>query len=105
MPPRRNPVTRPNALAIGNVEDDIHLEPMDISVYKVVRPGKEQVMDAIGQLVLALDCNRVVRQPTLGLGCFLKDFCSNHSKSFDKIYDRLSVENWQNNMKELLTTT
>ena len=105
MPPRRNPVTRPNALEIGNVKDDIHPEPVDISVYKVVHSGRVQVMDAIGQLVSALDCNRVARQPALGLDCFLKGLCSNHLDSFERICNHINVETWQNNMEELLSTT
>jgi hypothetical protein len=54
---------------------------VDISTYETAPPGS-QVMDAIGQLVSALDRDRVARQPVEGTGCSLKDYCSHHSKEF-----------------------
>jgi hypothetical protein len=76
MPPRRNPATGPNTLEIGEVS--VHPEPMDIPIDEVTLLGS-QVMDAIGQMVLALDRDGVVRQPAEGTRCFLKDFCSHHT--------------------------
>jgi hypothetical protein len=58
MPPQRNPATGSNALKIGSPKGNVHLEPVDIPAYETA-PPKSQVMDAIGQLVLALDCDRV----------------------------------------------
>jgi hypothetical protein len=55
-------------------------------------------------LVLALDCDRVARQPIEGTKCSLKDFCSNHSKSFDGRGDHIHAENWLNGVEELLAT-
>jgi hypothetical protein len=60
MLPQRNPTTGPNALEIGSPEGNVHLEPVDILTYETATPGS-QVMDAIGQLVSALDCDRVAR--------------------------------------------
>jgi hypothetical protein len=65
MLPRRNPTTRPNALEIG--EGSVNLEPMDIPIDEATLLGS-QVMDVIGQLVLALDRDRVARQPAEGIG-------------------------------------
>ena len=61
-------------------------------------------MDAIGQLVSALDCEMVATQPVEGTGCSLKDFCSHHSESFDERGDHIHVENWLNDVEELLAT-
>ena len=61
--------------------------------------------DAIGQLVSALDRDKLTRQPIEGTGCSLKDFCSHHSLSFDGKGDHISAENWLNDMEELLATT
>jgi hypothetical protein len=72
MSPRRNPATRPNALEIKSPEGNVRPEPMVIPVYEVVPQG-HQVMDLIGQLVSALDCYRVARQPVEGIGYSLKD--------------------------------
>jgi hypothetical protein len=58
MPPRRNPTTGPNALEIG--EGSVHPEPVDIPVEEATLPGS-QVMEAIGQLVSAINRDRVVR--------------------------------------------
>jgi hypothetical protein len=58
MPPQRNPATGPNALDIG--EGSVHPEPVDILVEESTLHGS-QVMEAIGQLVLAIDCDRVAR--------------------------------------------
>jgi hypothetical protein len=101
MPPRRNPATRSNALEIG--DGSVHPEPMDIPIDGVTLPGS-QVMDAIGQLVSAIDCDRVARQPTERIGCSLKDFCSHHSESFDGRGDHIRAENWLNDVEELLAT-
>jgi hypothetical protein len=101
MPPRRNPATGPNALDIG--EGSVHLEPVDIPVEESTLPGS-QVMEAIGQLVSAIDRDRVARQPVEGTGCSLKDFCSHHSESFDGKGDHTSAENWLNDVEELLAT-
>ena len=60
------------------------------------------MMDAIGQLVYALDYDQAARQPTSGLGCSIKDFCSHYSNSFDGIGHYISAENWLNDMEELL---
>jgi hypothetical protein len=56
-------VTKPNVLEIE--EGSVHLKPVDISIDEATLPGS-QVMDAIGQLVLALDHDRVTRQPAEG---------------------------------------
>ena len=58
MPPRRNPATGPNALEIG--EGSVHLELVDIPIDEATLLGS-QVMDAIGQLVSALDRDRIAR--------------------------------------------
>jgi hypothetical protein len=75
MPPRRNPAIGPNALEIG--EGSVHPELVDIPVEEVTLPGS-QVMEAIGQLVFAIDRDRIARQPVEGTRCSLKDFCSHH---------------------------
>jgi hypothetical protein len=62
-------------------------------------------MDTIGQLVLTLDRDRLARQPVEGTGCSLKDFCSHHSTSFVGRGDHINVENWLNDVEELLATT
>jgi hypothetical protein len=67
-----------------------------------VTPGS-QVMEAIGQLVSAIDHDRVARLLVEGAGCSLKDFYSHHSESFDGKADHISAENWLNDM-ELLAT-
>jgi hypothetical protein len=76
---------------------------MDIPADDATLPGS-QVMDAIGQLVSAIDRDRVTRQPAKGIGCSLKDFYSHHSKSFDGRGDHISAENWLNDLEELLAT-
>jgi hypothetical protein len=101
MPPRRNPATGPNALDIG--EGSVHPKPVDIHVEESTLHGS-QVMEAIGQLVSAIDRDRVARQPVEGIGCSLKDFCSHHSESFDGKGDHTSAENWLNDVEELLAT-
>ena len=58
MPPRRNSATEPNALDIE--DESVHPEPLDIPIDEATLPGS-QVMDAIGQLVLALDHDRIAR--------------------------------------------
>jgi hypothetical protein len=63
------------------------------------------VIDAISQLVSALDCNRVTRQPVEGIECSLKDFCSHHSESFDGRGNHISTKNWLSDVKEFLATT
>jgi hypothetical protein len=92
MPPQRNPATRPNALEIESLKENVHLKPMDIPVYETASP-RSQVMDMIGQLVLALDRDRVARQPVEETRCFLKDFCSHHLESFDGRGDQIRPEN------------
>jgi hypothetical protein len=99
MLPRRNPTTGPNTLEIG--EESVHPEPVDIPVGEATLP-RSQVMEAIGQLVSAINHDRVARQPVEGIGCSLKDFCSHHSESFDEKGDHTSAENWLNDMEELL---
>jgi hypothetical protein len=101
MPPRRNPTTEPNALEIG--EGSVHPEPVDILVEEVTLP-RSQVMEAIGQLVSAIDRDRVARQPVEGTGCSLKDFYIHHSKSFYRKGDHTSAKNWLNDVEELLAT-
>ena len=61
-------------------------------------------MDTIGQLVSALDHDRIARQPVKGTVCSLKDFCSHHSESFDRKGDHIHTENWLNSVEELLAT-
>jgi hypothetical protein len=77
MLPQRNPTTGPNTLEIG--EGSVHPELVDIPIDEVTLLGS-QVMDVIGQLVSALDHDRVARQPTNRTGCSLKDFCSHYSE-------------------------
>ena len=45
-----------------------------------------------------------MRQPTEGIGCSLKDFCSHHSESFEGRGDHIHAENWLNDVEELLAT-
>jgi hypothetical protein len=101
MLPRRNLATGSNALKIG--DGSVHLEPVDIPIDGATLPGS-QVMDVISQLVSAIDRDGVVRQPAKGTGCSMKDFCSHHSESFDRRGDHIRVENWLNDMVELLAT-
>jgi hypothetical protein len=101
MPPQRNLATKPNALEIR--EGNVHLEPVDILVEEATLLGS-QVMEAIGQLVSAIDRDRVARQPVEGTGCSLKDFCSHRSESFDGKGDHTSAKNWLNDVEELLAT-
>jgi hypothetical protein len=88
-------------LEIG--DGSVHPKPIDIPIDDATLPGS-QVMDAIGQLVLAIDRDSVARQPVEGTGCSLKDFCSHHLESFDERGNHISVENWLNDVKELLAT-
>jgi hypothetical protein len=81
----------------------VHPKPVHIPIDEAMLPGS-QVMDAIGQLVSALDCDRVARQPTEGIVCSLKDFCSHHSDSFDEKGNHIRAENWLNDVEELLAT-
>jgi hypothetical protein len=101
MPPRRNLATGPNVLEIGSLEGNIHPEAVDIPTYKIA-PLKGQVMDTIGQLVLALDRDRFARQPVEGTRCSLKDFCSHYLESFDGRGKHIRAENWLNDVEELL---
>jgi hypothetical protein len=55
---QRNPTIRPKALEIG--EGNVHPEPVDIPIEEATLP-KSQVMEAIGQLVSAIDRDKVVR--------------------------------------------
>jgi hypothetical protein len=84
-------------------EGSIHPEPVDIPIEEAKLP-RSQVMEAIGQLVSAIDRNKVARQPVEGTRCSLKDFCSHHSKSFDGKGDHTSAEKWLNDVEELLAT-
>jgi hypothetical protein len=88
-------------LEIG--EGSVHTEPVDIPIDEATLLGS-QVMDAIGQLVSALNRDRVTRQPTKGTRCSLKDFCSHHSESFDGRGNHIHAENWLNDVEELLAT-
>jgi hypothetical protein len=101
MPPQRNPVIGSNALEIR--EGSVHLEPVDIPNDEVTLPGS-QVMDAIGQLVSAIDRDKIVRQLVERIGYSLKDFCNHHLESFDGSGNHIHAENWLNNLKELLAT-
>jgi hypothetical protein len=101
MPPQRNLATEPNALEIG--DGSVYPEPVDIPIDDATLPGS-QVMDAIGQLVSAIDHGRVARQPAEGTGCSLKDFCSHHLESFDGRDDHIRAENWLNDVEKLLAT-
>jgi hypothetical protein len=101
MPPRRNPATGPNALEIG--EGSVNLELVDIPIDEATLLGS-QLMDAIGQLVLAVDCDKVARQPAKGAVCSLKDFYSHHSESFYVRADHIHAKNWLNNVDESLDT-
>ena len=90
-------------MGIGGLEGSVHLEPVDIPMYETAPLGS-QVMDAISQLVSALDHDRLARQLVEGTECSLKDFCSHHSASFDGRGDHISAENWMNDVEELLAT-
>ena len=70
-----------------------------------IAPLRSHVIDVIGQLVSALDCDRLTRQPIEGTRCSLKDFCSHHLGSFDGRCDHISAKNWLNGMEELLAIT
>ena len=100
----RNPTTELEALEIGSPEGNVHPRLVDILVYEAA-PLRNQVMDAIGQLVLALDHDRVTRQLVKGTGCSLHDFWSHHLKSFDGRSDHISAKNLLNDVEELLATT
>jgi hypothetical protein len=80
-----------------------HTLGLDIPIDEATLPGS-QVIDTIGQLVLALDRDRVARQLAEGTGCSLKDFCSHHLESFNRRGDHICAEKWLNDMKELLAT-
>jgi hypothetical protein len=88
---RRNRATGPNALEIRNPEDEVHPEPVDIPFYEASPPRRGQTMDAISQLVSALERDRVARQPVAESGCSLKDFCHHKSDSFDGTGDHISA--------------
>jgi hypothetical protein len=90
-------------MEIGSPEGNVHLEPVDIPTCERTPPGS-QVMDTIGRLVLALDSNRIARQPVKGTRCSLKDFYSHHSESFDERGDHIRAENCLNDVEELLET-
>ena len=55
-------------------------------------------------MVSAFDRDRIARHPAEGTGCSLKDFYSHHSESFDGRGDHICVENWLNDVEELLVT-
>jgi hypothetical protein len=78
-------------------EGSVHPKSVGIPIDETTHPGS-QVMDAIGLLVLAIDHDRVTRQPAKGTRCSLKDFCSHHSESFDGTGDHTSAENWLNDV-------
>ena len=99
----KEPATGPKALEIGSPKGNVHPEPVDIPAYET-EPPESQVMDTIGQLVSALDHDRVTRQLVEGTGCSLKDFCSHYLESFDGRGDHIHPENWLNDVEELLTT-
>jgi hypothetical protein len=101
MSPRRDPTTGPNTLEID--DGSVHPKPVDIPIDEATLLGS-QVIDAIGQLISAIDRDRIARQPAEGIGCSLKDFCSHHSKSFDGRGDHIHVENSLNEVEELLAT-
>ena len=61
-------------------------------------------MDTIGQLVSALDRDRIARQPAEGTRCSLKDFCSHHLEGFDERGNHIHAENFLNDVEELLAT-
>jgi hypothetical protein len=98
---RRDLATGPNTLEID--DGSVHPKPMDILINEATLPGS-QVMDAIGQLISAIDRDRIVRQPAKGTRCFLKDFYSHHLESFDGRGDHIRVENSLNDVEELLAT-
>jgi hypothetical protein len=81
----------------------VHPKPVDIPIDEVTLLGS-QVMDAIGQLVSILHRDRVAQQPAEGTGCSLKDFCSHHLENFEGRGDHICVENWLNDVEELLAT-
>ena len=101
MPPRRNLTTKPNALEIR--ERRVHPKLVDIPINEATRPGSH-VIDTIGQIVSALDRDKIARQPVEGTGCSLKDFCSHHLESFDGKGDHIHAKNWLNYVEELLAT-
>jgi hypothetical protein len=104
MPPQRNLAIGPNTLEIGSLKGNVHPEPMDIPIYEIAPPGS-QVMDMIGQLVSALDRDRLARHLVEGTGCSLKDFYSHHLASFDRRGNHISAKNWLNDVEELLAAT
>jgi hypothetical protein len=92
-------------LEIGNPEDNVHLELLDIPVYRAMPPKRDLMMDVIRQLVSTLNQDRMARQSAAGSGCPLKDFCIHNPNNFDKNGDHINAKNWLNDMEELLTTT
>jgi hypothetical protein len=101
MSPQRDPATGPNTLEID--DGSVHPKPVDIPIDEATLLGS-QVIDAIGQLISAIDRDRIARQPAEGTGCSLKDFCSHHSESFGGRGDHIQVENSLNDVEELLAT-
>jgi hypothetical protein len=97
----KEPATGPNALEIG--KGSVHPKLVDILIDEATLLGS-QVMDVIGQLVLAIDRDRVARQPTEMTGCSLKDFCSHYSEIFEGKSDHICAKNWLNDVEELLAT-
>jgi hypothetical protein len=59
-------------------------------------------MDTISQLVLAMDRNRIAKQPIVESSYSLKDFCCHKPYSYDRTGDHINVENWLNDMEELV---
>ena len=88
-------------LEIG--EGSVHPKSVEIPIDEATLPGS-QVMDSIGQLVSALDCDKVARQLAKGIGCSLMDLCSHHSGIFDGRGEHIQAKNWLNDMEELLST-
>jgi hypothetical protein len=62
-------------------------------------------MDAIDQLVSSLDCDLMARQPTVEANYSLKNFHYHNFGNFDGTGDHISIENWLNDIQELLSTT
>ncbi|GLT53308.1 hypothetical protein SLA2020_265890 [Shorea laevis] len=103
---QRNPATGPNPLEMGAAEDHVvHLETVDISVQGAVHPNSTQLLAAVTQLVITMTQEKEVRQSFDGQDCTFKNFCSHNFNSFDGIGDHISVENWLNDIEELLEAT
>jgi hypothetical protein len=75
---------------------------VDIPIDEATLP-RSQVMDAIGQLISAIDRDRVARHLAERTGCSLKDVFSHYSESFDSRGNHIHAENWLNDVEGVVS--